>query len=148
MSLFVKHVTDKQHFLAATVDIMPSPCKASSHAISVKASVENSLTPRDPKRISRGIMQPTDKATADSRSLQSFALDTGILLLAVFILELEMDHPSETNPCTVAPSPQTPILRVFLGRGPAVHRLSGADNPVFKSQAHFSFKIKTIPVSN
>ena len=37
MSLFVKHVADKQHFLFfsnATVDIaMPSPCTASSHAI-------------------------------------------------------------------------------------------------------------------
>ena len=31
----------------------------------------------------------------------------GILLLAVFTLELEMDHPSETSMCTVASSPQT-----------------------------------------
>ena len=41
MSLFVKHVADKQHFPVlsdATVDIaMPSPCTSSSHAISVKA---------------------------------------------------------------------------------------------------------------
>ena len=41
MSLFVKHVADKQHFLFfsdARVDIaMPSPCSAFSHAISVKA---------------------------------------------------------------------------------------------------------------
>ena len=41
MSLFVKHVADKQHFLFfsdATVDIaMPSPYTASSHAISGKA---------------------------------------------------------------------------------------------------------------
>ena len=41
MSLIVKHVADKQHFpffYDATVDIaMPSPCTASSHAISGKA---------------------------------------------------------------------------------------------------------------
>ena len=41
MSLFVKHIADKQHFpffSDATVDIaMPSPCTASSHEISVKA---------------------------------------------------------------------------------------------------------------
>ena len=47
----------------------------------------------------RGIMRPTDKATADSRSVKSFAVikNTGILLLAVFTQELEMDHPSETS---------------------------------------------------
>ena len=46
MSLFVKHVADKQQFRVkippffsdAKVDIaMPSPCSACSHAISVKA---------------------------------------------------------------------------------------------------------------
>ena len=65
---------------------------------------------------------PTDKATADGRSVQSFAIikntGHGILLLAVFTLELEMDHPYETSLCTVAPSPQTPLLRFFSeGRG-------------------------------
>ena len=87
--------------------------------------------------------------------------------MAVFTLELEMDYPSETRDfivswseislCTVAPSPQTTLLRFFLrGRGGAVHRLSGTDTPVLKlsveidgqSQADCSFKIKTIPVSN
>ena len=69
-------------------------------------------------------MRPTVKATADSRSvpcspsLSLKILDTGILLLAVFTLELEMDYPSETSLCTVAPSPQTPLLRFFSeGRG-------------------------------
>ena len=67
-------------------------------------------------------MRPTDKATADSRSLQSFAmikkLDTGILLLAVFTLELEMDYLSETSLFTVASSPRTPLLGFFTeGRG-------------------------------
>ena len=54
-------------------------------------------------------MRPMDTPTADSRSVQSFAviktLDTGISSLAVFKLELEMDYPSEANLCTVAPFP-------------------------------------------
>ena len=63
-----------------------------------------------------------DKATADSCTLQSLAIikDTGHgnFVLAVFTLELEMDYPSETSLCTVAPSPQTPLLRFFSeGRG-------------------------------
>ena len=57
----------------------------------------------------------------------SKTLDTGILLLAVFTLELEMDYPSETRDFivswseislwTVAPSPQTTLLRFFLRGG-------------------------------
>ena len=45
------------------------------------------------------------------------ALDMGILFLAVFTLELEMDYPSETSLCTVTPSPQTPPLQFFLRGG-------------------------------
>ena len=52
-----------------------------------------------------------------------------------------MDHSSETSLCTVASSPQTPLLRFFLRGGAAVHRLSGEDNTVVQSQADFSFKI-------
>ena len=67
-------------------------------------------------------MRPTDKATADSGSVQSFAiiktLDTGILLLAVFTLELETDYPSETSLCTATPFPTDILLRLFSeGRG-------------------------------
>ena len=40
-----------------------------------------------------------------SLSLLLKTLDPGILLMAAFTLELEMDYPSETNLCTVAPSP-------------------------------------------
>ena len=53
-----------------------------------------------------------------SPSLLLKTLYTGILLLGVFTLDLEMDHPSETSLCTVARSPQTPLLRFFSeGRG-------------------------------
>ena len=83
----------------------------------------NSLGPRDPKSISRtekcGLRtRQRQTAVPYSPSLPLKTLDTGILFLAVFTLELEMDHPSETSLCTVAPSPQTPLLRFFSeGRG-------------------------------
>ena len=68
-----------------------------------------------------------------SPSLPLKTLDTGILLMAVFTLELEMDYTSETSLCIVAPSPtDTPSPIFSEGRGVAVHRLSGTDNPVFK----------------
>ena len=62
-------------------------------------------------------MKPTDKVTADSPSLSLKTLNTGILLLAVLTLEQEMDYPSETSLCTVAPSPQTALLQFFVRGG-------------------------------
>ena len=53
-------------------------------------------------------------------------------LWAVFTLELEMDYPSEINPCTVVPPPtegRHPFSDFFLAEGAAVHRLSETDNP-------------------
>ena len=74
-----KKVADKQHFPIfsdASVDIaMPSPCKASSHAISVKAFrwrtrsdhvTRNALAARNNKAYGQG-------KTTDSGSVQSFA---------------------------------------------------------------------------
>ena len=63
-------------------------------------------------------MRPTDKATADSRSVQYLAIienagHGNCFTLAVFTLELEMDYPSETSLCTVNPSP-TDTLSPFL----------------------------------
>ena len=50
-----------------------------------------------------------------SPSLSLKTLDTGILLLAVFKLELEMDYSSETGLCIAAPRPrQISLLRFFL----------------------------------
>ena len=76
MSLLVKHVADKQQFsvfLDATVDIAkPSPSTASFHAISVKAF--RWRTRSDHVTRKARIMRPTDKVTADSRSVQSFAI--------------------------------------------------------------------------
>ena len=83
-------------------------------------------------------MRPTDKAkrltvVPYSPSLPLKTLDTGILLLAVFTLELETDYPSETSLCTVAPFPtDTPSPIFFLGEGAAVLRLYGTDNSVIK----------------
>ena len=63
-------------------------------------------------------MRPMEKATANNLSVQSFSmiktLNTGILLLAVFKLELEMDYPFQIV-CVQSPSPpQTPLLQFFL----------------------------------
>ena len=127
MSLFVKHVDDKQHFPVFlwryTVDLAtPSPCRASSHAISVKAFQWRTRTDHVTRKAfaARNRMRPRKRQRQTfvpySPSLSLKTLDTGILLLAVFTLELEMDYPSETSLCTVAPSPQTPLLRFFLRR--------------------------------
>ena len=68
-------------------------------------------------------MRPTDKAKRPtvvpySPSLPLKTLDTGILLLAVFTLELETDYPSETSLCTVAPFPKdTPLDFFSEGKG-------------------------------
>ena len=67
-------------------------------------------------------MRPTDKATADSRSVQSFAIiknnGHGNFVMAVFTLEVEMDYPSETSLCTVVPFPtDTPSPIFSEGRG-------------------------------
>ena len=94
-------------------------------------------------------MRPTDKATADSRSVQSFAIikntGQGNFFIDHCLQELEMDHQSETGLCTVRPPHRHPFSDFFWGEGAPVHRLSGTDNPVFESQADCSFKIKTIP---
>ena len=48
-----------------------------------------------------------------SPSLSLKTLDTGILLLPVFKLELEMDYPSETSLCTVTPFPADTPFKIF-----------------------------------
>ena len=124
MLLFVKHVADNNislFFSDATVDIaMPSPCSPSSHAISVKAfqwrtRSDHMTRKASAARNNAAYGQGNGKTVVPySPSLSLETLDTGILLLAVFTLDLEMDHPSETSLCTVAPSPQTPLLRFFF----------------------------------
>ena len=103
MSLFVKHVADKQHFSFffsdATVDIaMPSHCTASSHAAFRSRTRSDHVT-----RNALAARNNLNEAYSPSLSLE--ILVVGVLLLAVFILELEMDYPCETSLCTVAPFP-------------------------------------------
>ena len=67
------------------------------------------------------------------------------LLFAVVTLELEMDYPSETGLCTVAPSPtDTPSLIFFRGEGAAVHRLSEMDNPSSNCPSKLMDKVRRI----
>ena len=78
-----------------------------------------------------------------SPSLSLKTLDTGILLLAVFKLEIEMDYPSETSLCTVAPSPTDTRSPISSG-GAAVHRLSETDNPSSKCPSKLTDKVRRI----
>ena len=87
-------------FSDATVDIaMPSPCSASSHAISVKAfqwltRSAHMTRKASAARNNAAYEQGNGKTVVPySPSLSLKTLDTGILLLAAFTLDLEMDHP-------------------------------------------------------
>ena len=90
-------------------------------------------------------MRPTDKATADSRSVQSFAI---IKNTGHGTLELEMEYTSKTSLCTVPPPPfptDRPFSDFFWGNGGAVvHRLSRTDNPVFKLSVQLTDKVRRI----
>ena len=107
------------------VDIaMPCTCSASSHAVSIKTfqwrtRSDHMTRKASAARNNAAYGQGNGKTVVPySPSLSLKTLDTEILLLTVFTLDLEMDHPSETSLCTVAPSPQTPLLRFFSeGRG-------------------------------
>ena len=65
-------------------------------------------------------------------SVQSFAIiknaGHGNLFIGRFKLELEMDYPSETGLCAVAPSTTGTPSSIFLRQGAAVYRLSETDN--------------------
>ena len=111
-------------FSDATVDVaMPSPCTASSHAISVKEFLWRTRTDHVTRNVLaarwwglRTMQRLTVVPYIPSLSLKT--LDTGILLSAVFTLELEMDYPSETSLCTIAPFPtDTPSPIFSEGRG-------------------------------
>ena len=80
-------------------------------------------------------MRPTDKATGDSRSVQSFAIikntGHGNFVIGCFHtrarngLSARLRLTCEQTP----PPPQTPLSDFFIGEGAAVHRLSETDNP-------------------
>ena len=106
-------------FSDATVHTaMSSPCTASSHAISVKAFrwrtrsdhvTRNALAARNNEVQGQGNGSP---------SLSLKTLDTGILFLAVFTLELERDYPDQ--PVYSRPLPHSarhPFSDFFLREG-------------------------------
>ena len=133
---------------------MPSPCSASSHAISVKAFRWRIWEKTRSDHVTRNEMaarnnewglwrRQRQRVSLYSPSLLLKTLDTGILLLAVFKLELEMDYP--TSLCTVAPSPtDTPSPIFFWGEGAAVHRLSERDNPSSNCPSELTDKVRRI----
>ena len=127
MSLFVKHVADKQHFPFfpdAAVDIaMPIPCTASSHAISGKAfrwqTRSDHVTRQALAALNNGAYGQACNGRQSFRSPYSPSLSlktlvTGILVLAVLTLEVDMDYPSKTSLCTVAPFPTDTPSPIFF----------------------------------
>ena len=100
-------------------------------------------------------MRPTDKATADSRSLQSFAIikntGQGNLVIGRFHARARNGLSVWDLPVYSRALPPHTTSPIFLGEGAAVHRLSGTDtDPVFKlsaeidglSQADYHSKLK------
>ena len=65
----------------------------------------------------RNNVRPTDKATAQSRSVQSFAIIKNTGHENFSTLELQMDYPSETGMCTAAPSPTDTPSPIFFSEG-------------------------------
>ena len=64
-------------------------------------------------------MGPRDKATADSRSVQSFAAGHWNFVTGRFNTRAKLDYPSETSLKMYSRPihPQTPLLRFFLRGG-------------------------------
>ena len=129
MSLFVKYVDDKQQFhltipcFSLTLRRLPTQSRSRDFGgVSEKKTRSDHVTRNSS---AARIMRPTDKATADNRSVQSFAIikntrHRNCFTLAFFTLELEMDqmdYPSETSLCTVTPSPTDTPSPFLLLRG-------------------------------
>ena len=122
MSLFVKHVADKQQFhvtipcFSLTLRRLPTQSRSRHFGgVSEKKTRSDHVTRH--ALVARN-NEACAQANGRGRSVQSFAiirtLDTVIFLLAVFKLELEMDYPSEMiSLCTVAPSPTDTPSSIF-----------------------------------
>ena len=126
MSLFVKHVADKQQFLVTipyfSLTLRRLPTQSRSRHFGGVSEKKNRSDHVTETHQPRGRMRPTDKAKAGSRSVQSFAIikntrHRNCFTLAVFTLELEMDYPSETSLCTVTPFPTDTPSPFLLLRG-------------------------------
>ena len=127
---------------------MPRSCTASYHAISVIKAFrwELAQTTWPETQKPRGIMRPTDKATAESRSVQSFAIikNTGHENF-VFGRFHTRARNGLTGLCTVAPCPRdTPSPIFFWGEGAAVHRLSEMDNRSSNCPSKLMDKVRRI----
>ena len=94
-------------------------------------------------------MRKSDKATADSRSVQSFAIiintGHGNFVIGGFYTRLELDYLSETGLCTVAPSPtDTSSPNFSEGRGRLYTGQSQTDNPSSKCSSKLMDSVRRI----
>ena len=143
MSLFVKHVADKQQvpvFSNAAVDItMPSPCTASSHTISVKAFPWYTWgTKTRSNHVTRNALAARNneaygQVTTDSRSIQSFCIikntGHGNFVVGRFHTRARKWNIRLRLACVQSPLPHRHSFSVFFfffwEEGEAVYRLSG-----------------------
>ena len=101
----------------------------------------NALAARD----NEAYVQGNGNVVLYSPSLSLKTLDTGILLLAVFKPELEMDYPSETSLCPVAPYPTDIPSPIFSeGRGRLYTSISEMDNPSSSCPSKLTNKVRRI----
>ena len=139
---------------------MPSPCTASSHAISVKAfrwhtwgkKTRSDHVTRNALAVRNNEAYNTDKSRQTVVLYSPFCIIKntdpwhGNFVVGRFhtrarkwIIRL---RPSL---CTVAPSPTDTLFRFFFwGEGAAVHRLSGTDNPSSNCPSKFADKVRRI----
>ena len=102
---------------------MLSPCTASSHAISVKASrwrTRSDHVTRNALAARNNEVYRQDNGRQSFCTVLRYIKNTGhgnCFTLAVFTLQLEMDYPSDTSPCTVTPSPTDTPSPLLLLRG-------------------------------
>ena len=137
---------------------MPSPCSASSHAISVNLGQGiSSVAYLRKKKLARttwlethqpqGIRRPMDKATADSRSVQSFATRHENFVIGRFQTRARnglsiWDWPVYSRPLPY--SHRHPFSDFFWGGGEraAVHRLSETDNSSSNCPSKLTDKVR------
>ena len=127
MSLFVKHVADKQQFHVTipcfSLRLRRLPTQSQSRHFS---GVSEKKKPRSDHVTRNASAARNNEAYRQGNGRQSFCTvlpyikNTGhgnCFTLAFFTLELEMDYPSETSPCTVTPSPTDTPSPLLLLRG-------------------------------
>ena len=151
MSLFVRHVADKQQF-----PVFLWRCGVFPRNLSQGISVAYLKKKTRSDHVTRNASAArNNEAYRQGNGRQSFCTvlryikNTGhgnCFTLAVFTLQLEMDYPSSLRLACVQspPPPQTLLPWFFLRGGAAVHRLSETENPYPNCPSTLTDKVRWI----